>query len=178
MNEKNATARAEIKISLFTAPEFGNAISICTVWPKDIYCFGLSFLYCGVSFIPSSRLWCYHLLITSSSLRHSGQLHHFRGSNMWTWWTRRWCIMQWLHFKMLAGKMQSCSTPYREWFREYQILAIAKILRRKHDFLVKLCLIIHSYRYSKSICMQVIFYICKDQRRAFFFFLIVSYSFY
>ena len=84
MNEENATARAEIKISLFTALEFGNAISICTVWPRDIYCFGLSFLYCGVSFIPSSRLWCYHLLITSSSLRHSGQLHHFRGSNMWT----------------------------------------------------------------------------------------------
>lgn len=88
MNEKKAMARAEIKISLFTALQFGNAISICTVWPRDIYCFGLSSLYCGVSFIPSSRLWCYHLLITSSSLRHSGQLHHFRGSNMWTWgWT-------------------------------------------------------------------------------------------
>lgn len=84
MNEENAMARAEIKISLFTVPEFGNAISICTVWPRDIYCFGLSFLYCGVPFIPSCRQWCYHLLITSSSLRHSGQLHCFQGSNMWT----------------------------------------------------------------------------------------------
>lgn len=97
MNEENAMARAEIKISLFTALEFGNAISICTVWPRDIYCFGLSLLYCGVSFIPSSRLWCYHLLITSSSLRHSGQLHHFRGSNMWTWgWTEM------IHHAMIA----------------------------------------------------------------------------
>lgn len=84
MNEENAMARAEIKISLFTVPEFGNAISICAVWPRDIYCFGLSFLYCGVPFIPSCRQWCYHLLITSSSLRHSGQLHCFQGSNMWT----------------------------------------------------------------------------------------------
>lgn len=83
MNEENAMARAEIKISLFTALEFGNAISICTVWPRDIYCFGLSSLYCGVSFIPSSSLWCYHLLITSSSLRLSLQLLHSSEFNMW-----------------------------------------------------------------------------------------------
>lgn len=106
MNEENAMARAEIKISLFTAPEFENAISICTVWPRDIYCFGLSSLYCGVSFIPSRRLWCYHLLITSSSLRLDAQLHHFQGFSMWTWgWTQKWYIMQWLHFKTLAGEM-------------------------------------------------------------------------
>lgn len=56
MNEENAMAREEIKISLFTALEFGNAISICTARPRDIYCFGLSFLYCDVSFIPSRSL--------------------------------------------------------------------------------------------------------------------------
>lgn len=105
MNEKNAMARAEIKISLFTAFEFGDAISICTVWPRDIYCFGLSSLYCGDSFIPASRLWCYHLLITSRSLRLSALLHHFRGFSMWTWgWTQKWYIMQGLHFKTLAGE--------------------------------------------------------------------------
>lgn len=70
----NATARAEIKISLFTALRVGCAISICTVWPRDIYSSGLSFLYCGVSF-PSP--WCVHMLITSGILGHGGTITVF-----------------------------------------------------------------------------------------------------
>lgn len=75
-NKSGENARAEIKISLFTALRVACAISICTVWPRDIYSFGLSFLYRGASF-PSP--WCVHMLITSGILGHGGQLQslHF-----------------------------------------------------------------------------------------------------
>lgn len=131
-------ARAEIKISLFTAPEFGNAISICTVWPRDIYCFGLSFLYCGVSFIPSSRLWCYHLLITSSFLRHSGQLHSFRGSNMWTWGWMEMILHATIAFQDTGGR-NAIISPHRRSF----IKQLYKDLLEIVIFSWSWCLLIH-----------------------------------
>lgn len=106
MNGENAMARAEIKISLFTALEFGNAISICTVWPRDIYCLASpSFI---VVFL-SSRLADCDAITCSLPLAVWDTADNYTISESPTCEPedgQRWYIMQWLHFKRLEGEMQ------------------------------------------------------------------------
>lgn len=134
MNEENAVARAEIKISLFTALEFGNAISICTVWPRDIYCFGLpSFIVVVLSshLADCDAITC-SLPLAVSDMAYNYTIFECPPCELED--GRRGYIMQWLHFKTLVGETQSILPLWRLYLGYVRVvISLYKCFKRKNE---------------------------------------------